>query len=99
MYLGEFAHTLDTEGRLALPARLGDPLHAARRTHDSIISHSVAIGAMQPMSPFVDIVSPRLDGLGPPAIASNVRDAAGRKDAEDLVHRRFIQILGDEQIH
>ena len=76
------------------PDRVGRPLHPPGRADPPIVGHRVAVRAVQPMGPLVDLRRARLDRLDP----FHIRHAAGAQHAHHLGHGHRAELLGDQQV-
>jgi len=69
-----------------------------RRPDDRVVGDGVVRGIVQVVCPFVDGVRPGLDGLFPAAGFPDACHAAGRQDAQDLLHPHAAEVVGHQEV-
>ena len=80
------------------PARAPHPLQVLRRPHHRVMRNGVSPWTMHEMSPLIDILRPRLDGLFPAAIHPGIGNAAGSQYTQNLIHAHTSQVFDDNKI-
>ena len=80
------------------PGGVAHPLHVDRRRDDRIARDRVVRRVVHVVRPLVDLLRPRLDRPGPPAVLLDVRHAVGAQDSHDFRHGDLARVFRDDEV-